>query len=99
MASVSLSISIWKGIIFRHSAPSYNRYEIEHPYVTPNSIETSKDFVRNIAFGIEGAYDDPKACLSTVVQNYKNFTAGRQWAGHQKINDAVTLSTSNVGLR
>src|SRR5271154_5743275 len=28
-----------------------------------------------IAYEIEGRYDDPKACLSTVVQTYKNFTA------------------------
>jgi hypothetical protein len=43
-------------------------------------------------------YDDPDACLSSVVQTYKNFTAGWQWKGHEQINARVTLSTSNVSL-
>lgn len=34
-----------------------------------------------------------------VIQAYKNFTAGWQWAGHEKIDERVTLSTSNVSLR
>jgi hypothetical protein len=54
--------------------------------------------VRIIALGIEGKYEDPDACLSSVVQTYKNFTAGWRWAGHEKIDDRVPLSTSNVGL-
>jgi hypothetical protein len=55
--------------------------------------------VRIIAYGIEGRYDDIKACLSTVIQAYTNFTAGWQWASHEKIDERVTLSTSNVSLR
>jgi hypothetical protein len=54
--------------------------------------------VRIVVFGIEGIYDDPKACLSSIVYTYKNFTAGWQWAGHRKIDERVTLSTSNAGL-
>ena len=61
-----------------------SRYELRHPTSTPTSIEASKDFTRIIAYGIEGKYDDPNACLSSVVQTYKNFTAGWQWAGHKK---------------
>jgi hypothetical protein len=76
-----------------------NRYEKDHLSATPTSIEASKDFVRIPTFGIEGKYVDPKACLSAVVQTYKNFTGGRQWAGHKKIPDNVTRSTSNVSLR
>jgi hypothetical protein len=75
-----------------------NRCEIRHPGATPTSIEASKDFVRIIAYGIESKYDDPKACLSTIVLTYKNFTSGSQWAGHGKIGERVTLSTSNVSL-
>jgi hypothetical protein len=33
--------------------------------------------------------------LSTVVQNYKNFTDGWQWDRRGKIDDAVTRSTSS----
>ena len=51
-----------------------------------------------VALGIEGMYDDPDACLSSVIQTYKNFTAGWQWNGHEQINGRVTLSTSNVSL-
>ena len=58
--------------------PSRHRYKTEHPEATPQSIEASKDFVRCIAFGIEGKYDDPWACLSSVVQVYKDFTDGWQ---------------------
>lgn len=82
----------------RHSDISLfgGRYQVEHPEASPESIEASKDFVRCIAFGVEGQYDDPMACMSTVVQMYKNFTGGWQWQNHPKIPDNVTLSTSNV---
>jgi hypothetical protein len=76
-----------------------SRYEIRNPDSTATSIEASKDFARIITYGIKGKYDDPNACLSSVVQTYQNFTAGWQWAGHEKIDDGVTLSTSNVSLR
>lgn len=33
-----------------------------------------------------------------VVKTYKNFTTSWQWAGHEKIEEKVTLSTSNVSL-
>jgi hypothetical protein len=54
--------------------------------------------VRIVAFGIGSIYDDPKACLSSMVQTYKNVTADWQWAGHRKIDERVTFSTSNIGL-
>ncbi len=71
---------------------------LRHPGSTPNSIESSKDFVRIIAYGVKGNYDDLKAYLSTIVQTYKNFTAGWQWARHEKINERMSLSTSNVSF-
>ena len=43
---------------------------------SPGDIEKSKEFVRNLALEIEDAYDIPEASLITVVQNYKDFTAG-----------------------
>jgi hypothetical protein len=75
-----------------------SRYEIRNPGSTPTSIEASKDSARIITYGIRGKHDDPNACLSSVVQTYKNFTAGWQWAGHEKIDDRVTLSTLSVSL-
>lgn len=50
----------------------------------------------NVAFAIEGTYDDKKACMSSVVQYYKSFTAGWQWKGNNKIPERVTFTTSNV---
>jgi hypothetical protein len=60
---------------------SRHRYQVEHPDASPESIAASKDFVRCIAFGVEGQYNDPWACMSTVVQTYKDFTGGWQWEG------------------
>ena len=74
-------------------------YEIEHPGAIPNSIEASKDFVRNIAFGIDGMYNDSTAALGTVVQYYKDFTAGWRWKGYAMIHPRVITSTSNVSLQ
>ena len=75
-----------------------SRYEIRHPGASPTGIEASKYFMRIVALGIEGKYEDPDACLSSVVQTHKSFTAGWRWAGHEKIDDRVPLSTSNVSL-
>lgn len=69
---------------------------MEHPNASPESIEISKDLMRGIVFGIEDYYDNPVACLGSVVQVYKDFTAGWQWTNHPKIAKNVTRSTSNV---
>lgn len=45
--------------------------------------------------GIDCRYGDPKACSVTAVQYRKNFTAGLQQAGREKMKDEV-LSISNV---
>ncbi len=47
---------------------------MKHPNASPESIEASKDFVRCISLGVESQYDDSLACMSIVVQIYKNFT-------------------------
>jgi hypothetical protein len=52
------------------------RYEKLNPGVSPNNIETSKDYVMSVALGIEGGYGNEKPGLWTVVQYYKDFTAG-----------------------
>ena len=43
-----------------------DRYIVEHLGVTLNSITALKDFMRDVVFRIEGKYNDPKACLSSV---------------------------------
>lgn len=104
-----ITIKLWRygisRLINQHQArypfsdalvPSRHRYKTEHPEATPQSIEASKDFIRCIAFGIEGKYNNPWACLSSVAQAYKDFTGGWQWTGNQKIDKKVTVFTFNV---
>ncbi|KAI9752223.1 MAG: hypothetical protein M1835_001112 [Candelina submexicana] len=79
----------------RRALALWDQYKTEHPEATPQSIEASKDFVRCIAFGVEEKHDNPWACLSTVVQAYKDFTGGWQWTGNQKTDKNVTVFTSN----
>jgi len=74
-----------------------NRYELEHPGVTPNDIETSTDWARCIAYGIVGAYGDDTPGLCSVVRSWKDLTAGWQWAKRQlEIERKVVNTTLNV---
>ena len=58
-------------------------------------MESLKDFVKNIAYGIDGAEDDPKAALTTVGQYWKDFTAG--WRRNHPAIPANTIhSIANV---
>ncbi|CAI6342310.1 unnamed protein product [Periconia digitata] len=54
----------------------WDQYEKQNPGVSPNIIETSKDYIMSVALGIEGGYGSVKPGLGTVVQYYKDFTAG-----------------------
>ncbi|KAF2257712.1 hypothetical protein CC78DRAFT_549703 [Lojkania enalia] len=86
----------------------WNQYEKLNPGVSPDNIETSKGYVMSIALGIEGGYSNKKPGLWTVVQYYKDFTAGWRRARMEEeqeneekngevkvISPIVTLSTSN----
>jgi len=53
--------------------------------------------MRDIAFAIEGQYDDEKICVSSVVQYYKNFTGSWQWRGNDKIPKRVTRTLLKPG--
>jgi hypothetical protein len=75
---------------------SHHRYQGEHPDTSLERKAASKEFVGCIVFVVEGQYDDPWACMSTVVPTYKDFTGGWHWKGHPKIAEKFTLSTSNV---
>lgn len=39
-------------------------------------VETLKDFVHTIGYGIDGTYGDSKPGQRTVQQRWKDFTAG-----------------------
>lgn len=73
-----------------------DRYAGRTPGANLNSFETPKDFMRKVAHAIDGRYGDPKACLTTVVQYWKNLTGGWRREGRETIRDEVVLSTSNV---
>lgn len=52
--------------------------------------------MREIAYGIDGIYDDPTAGEKTVLQYWKDFTAG--WRRHTSlIPPETTQSVTNVG--
>lgn len=62
--------------VYQRKVELWNQYAEEHPGATPYDMESLKDFVKNIAYGIDGVEDDPKAALTTVGQYWKDFTAG-----------------------
>lgn len=58
-------------------------------------MEALKDFVRTVAYAIDGIYGDPEGCEKTVLQYWKDFTAG--WRRQNPvIPPKTTLSISNV---
>ena len=58
-------------------------------------METLKDFVKNIAYGTDGAGGGPKATISTVAQYWRNFAAGWQ-RQNPVIPPETTRSITNV---
>ena len=53
--------------------------------------------MRLVAYSVNGKFDGSRAGLQSVVQKYKQFTAGWQWIGNDKLSPRMTLSTSNIG--
>lgn len=54
-----------------------NRYARDCPGADPYDLETSKDFVREMAYGIDGTYGDAIAGENPVLQYWKDSTAGK----------------------
>lgn len=73
-----------------------HRYELEHPGVTPYDIKTLQDFATDIAYGIDGAFGDPIACMGTVVTYLKDFSGGLREDGQPELGKQLTTSTRNV---
>ncbi|KAH9841009.1 uncharacterized protein C8Q71DRAFT_701269 [Rhodofomes roseus] len=80
---------------YDRSVALWDTYARRMPGANLDNFETPKDFMRKIAHAIDGRYGDPKACLTTVVQYWKNLTAGWRRTDRPKIRDDVVLSTSN----
>jgi len=59
-----------------------------------DNFETPKGYIRMIAHAIDGRYGDPKACLTTVLQYWKNTTASLSRAG-RPVRSNIVLSTTN----
>ncbi|KAK3169331.1 hypothetical protein OEA41_008714 [Lepraria neglecta] len=79
---------------YARSLDLWNGYAQSHPGADPYDLETLKDFVREIAYGIDGIYDDPTAGEKTVLQYWKDFTAG--WRRHASlIPPETTQSVTN----
>lgn len=73
-------------------------FALHEPDASPNNILTSKKFVRELGYGLQGRESGTQACSSTVVQAYKTFTAGWGWDGRGKLDDEVVRTTSNVSV-
>ncbi|KUL85000.1 hypothetical protein ZTR_07766 [Talaromyces verruculosus] len=65
------------------------------PVTSAYDLESLKDFVHQLAYGIEGIYDDEKAGQGTVMVTWKRFTAGFK-RDHDAIPRNITLSFLRV---
>ncbi len=72
-----------------------NSYQNLHPGAKLDNFETPKDYIRMVAYAIDGRYGDAKACLRTVRQYWKNTTAALDREG-QKVEQEIINSTTNV---
>lgn len=73
-----------------------DRYAKRKPDADINTFETPKRYIRLVTHTIDSKNSDPRACLSTVVQNWKDLAAGWKFVGRPAIRDDVVLSTSSV---
>lgn len=58
-------------------------------------LASLKDFVHQLAYGLEGKYDDETAGQGSVKVIWKRFTAGFK-RDHDAIPGHITLSVTNV---
>jgi len=52
------------------------RYVENYPGADVSDLKSLKDFMKDVAFGINGAEDDPDPLKKTVMVYWKQFTAG-----------------------
>ncbi|KDN70506.1 hypothetical protein CSUB01_07951 [Colletotrichum sublineola] len=81
---------------YRRMVSLWNQYAIHHADVNPSPYDLKylKDFIKDIAFSIDGAEGDPNPAAGTVMVYWKQFTAG--WRReHDPIPGNTTLSVRN----
>ncbi|KAK7398162.1 hypothetical protein QQX98_012469 [Neonectria punicea] len=72
----------------------WNQYAEEHDHPSPYDLKYLKDFIKEVAFGIDGVEDDPNPGEGTVMIYWKQFMAG--WRReHDAIPRNTTLSVTN----
>jgi len=88
----ALHLTVWR-------APSdrYTEDYRKHPVDDAHDIETLKDFVKKIAYGIEGRDGDEKPSLKSVIQAWKDFRANFRRL-HEPIPHKTTLSVTNMRI-
>lgn len=69
----------------------------KHPDDNTNDVETQKDFVNKIVYGIEGRNGDEKRSLKSVVQAWKDFRANFRLL-QEPIPRKTTLSVISVRI-
>lgn len=80
-----------------------------NPNASDYDLESLKDYVKQLAFGIKPqknrtdicpeADEEPKACLSTVRQYWKDFTGGWNRDHSDQIPPVIIRSVTNVSYR
>jgi len=77
--------------------PLLNRYARQNSEASPYDLESLKGFVREMAYGIDGAEGIDMACKETVRKYWNDFTAA--WRrGNPEIPREITRSVTNVCL-
>jgi len=75
-----------------------NSYQKLNTGARLDNFETPKAFIPMVAKAIEGRYGDPDACLRTVLQYWKNTTAGLDREG-EAVDPKIMESATNVSSR
>jgi hypothetical protein len=74
-----------------------NRYVRQNSDASPYDLESLKGFVREMAYGIDGAEGIDEACKETVRKYWNDFTAA--WRrSNPEIPREITRSVTNVCL-
>ncbi|KAI0029622.1 hypothetical protein K488DRAFT_56022 [Vararia minispora EC-137] len=76
---------------YKRAVALFDVYVNRNPLCNLDSFKTPKDFIRKVAYAIKGRCGDPKACLKTVHQYWKNLTAGWRRVGRYDIRDQVFI--------
>jgi hypothetical protein len=74
-----------------------SRYVDEHPDASAYDLTSLKDFMKTVAFGIDGADGDLRPSEKTVMVYWKQFTAGWRRC-NRAIPGNTTLLVTNVCL-